>query len=169
MSRLLNILSLILALAVLISASPTPYTEDKLSEIDALRARGVSEVSHSTYASHSLPRLSHHHSCANDIDLSPQSDIAVRIPQPESLPRPISDPVPIAFGTSKPTPSRSLRKRTMTEILTALVEKLGLRGKKRDEVVGALKAKGGVVKKRGDNEVWITGNMGHLKLRGVGG
>ena len=50
MSRLLNILSLILALASLISTSPTPYTDNKLSQIDELRARGVSEVSHSIYA-----------------------------------------------------------------------------------------------------------------------
>lgn len=46
MSRLLNILALVLTFAVLISASPTPYTEDKLFEIDTLRARGISEVSH---------------------------------------------------------------------------------------------------------------------------
>ena len=57
----------------------------------------------------------------------------------------------------------------MTEILTALVEKLGLKGKRMDEIVGELRAKGGVVKKREEKDVWITGNMGHLKLRRASG
>ena len=57
----------------------------------------------------------------------------------------------------------------MTEILAALVERFGLRGRKKDDVVGELKAKGGIINKREESEVWITGNMGHLKLRGVDG
>lgn len=170
MSRLLNILALVLTFAVLISASPTPYTEDKLFEIDTLRARGVSEVSHALcpficflpiiiFPASSFIKYTY--------ESSSQAQIAARISNPESHPQPIPDPVHSAFGA--PTNSKSFWSRSMTEILDGLVEKLGVTGNRKDEVVSELTAKGGNVKKRDESEMWVSGKLGQLRVRGSAG
>jgi len=169
MLRLLNNLSLILTFAVLISASPTPYTEDNLSEIDTLRARGISEVSYSVSVSvfcpscHSLPLP-----ISKDTYISSsQAEIAARISHPESLSQPIPDPVHIDFGIPETTNPRSLWSRSMTEILDSLVEKLGVKGSKKDEIVSELKAKGESVTKRDEGQMWVSGKLGQIRVRGM--
>lgn len=57
----------------------------------------------------------------------------------------------------------------MTEILDGLVEKLGVTGNRKDEVVSELTAKGGNVKKRDESEMWVSGKLGQLRVRGSAG
>ncbi len=55
----------------------------------------------------------------------------------------------------------------MTEILSALVGRLGVTGSKKDEIVSELEAKGGSVKKREEGEMWVSGKLGQMRVRGL--
>ncbi len=57
----------------------------------------------------------------------------------------------------------------MAKILSGLVERLGITGRKKDVIVAELKANKGSVHKREEGTIWVTGKLGHRRLREFAG